>query len=319
MGTPPVTFLPRITDPRIDESSGLAYTNGVLLTINDSGSQAQVYAINPHTGKTIKTIRFLPGKANDTEAIAIGPQHTIWVADTGDNYMNRTTVTLYKLPPYDHNSPHDADVTAEEYPFYYPDQVHYDAETLLVHPQTGQRYVVTKDLRAAHVYSLPQDQQPSQRVSATLVAPMHSPVTDGAFTTDGRFVILRTQRMLTVHRYPSFHRIGTVPLPKQNQGEGLTTAPDGSIYLSSEGRSQWLLQLRLPPQALRAMATAPEELPGLPADHITPRYRKSDWIYHLLRHGILKHPPAVRITILGAGAGAACAIGWWLIRRFRRR
>jgi hypothetical protein len=70
--------------------------------------------------------------------------------------------------------------------------------------------------------------------------------TDGAFLPGGRSIVLRDYTSATVWTWPHLRRVGTWVLPEQRQGEGIAVADDGSVHLSSEGRSSPVLTVHLP-------------------------------------------------------------------------
>src|SRR5207247_1030146 len=89
----------------------------------------------------------LGGATNvDWEDIAVGPCSSgtcVFLGDTGDNDMNRTQYAVYRVAEPDPAAGAKQMVPSTRLPFVYPDGPH-NAEALLVHPTTGDVYVVTK-------------------------------------------------------------------------------------------------------------------------------------------------------------------------------
>ncbi len=141
----------RFTDPAIVESSGLALVDGLVVTVNDSGDEARVFAVDPATGTTVGVTRW-GAEPTDIEALAPGGDGTVWVGDIGDNSAARDTITVTRLPVG------RGQLTADPptYELRYPRGAS-DAEALLVHPVTGRLYVVTKGVFGAVVYAAPRD------------------------------------------------------------------------------------------------------------------------------------------------------------------
>jgi hypothetical protein len=136
------------------EASGIVASRvhaGVLYAHNDSGDSARVFAFSD-TGVPIATLTIAGATNEDWEDIAIGPCPTgscIYVGDIGDNGTNRPIKTIYRFPEPDLvGGPATVTINGvEEFPFSYPvglDFFH-NAETLLVHPTTGDIYIVTKE------------------------------------------------------------------------------------------------------------------------------------------------------------------------------
>ena len=66
-----------------------------------------------------------------------------------------------------------------------------------------------------------------------------------------------------VYAWPSMHAVGSFGLPREQQGEGISVAADGSVYLSTEGAHTPVLRITLPPAVRRAVAaTGPTSSPS---------------------------------------------------------
>jgi hypothetical protein len=147
-----VTVLCRITDSRIDESSGVAVglrSPGILFTHNDSGDSARYFAID-RSCRLLATVNVQGATAVDWEDIARGPgangKPAVFLGDIGDNNANRSSVTVYEVPEPSVNIEQTGAVISERavaHRFTYEDGPH-NAETLLVEPKTGRIIVVTK-------------------------------------------------------------------------------------------------------------------------------------------------------------------------------
>ena len=70
----------------------------------------------------------------------------MFVADIGDNDLNRTECTIYRVPEPATLPTNGSTITTtfDRLPFVYPDGLH-NAETLLVDPQSQRIFVVTKE------------------------------------------------------------------------------------------------------------------------------------------------------------------------------
>lgn len=143
-----------LDDKRLKESSGLclsARDPGIFWTLNDSGGEPCVFAID-RSGKTRAKVRVRDAANFDWEDIALGKDEkgapALFIADIGDNFLMRTSLQVYQIPEPEINAP-DQPVSETEtaapniWRFNYPDGKH-NAESLLVHPQTGRLYILTK-------------------------------------------------------------------------------------------------------------------------------------------------------------------------------
>jgi hypothetical protein len=132
------------------ETSGLAASRknpGILYGHNDSGDSARILAMDGK-GLQLGQIDFDGATAVDWEDMAVGPcggTTCVFVGDFGDNGESRSNYALYAIeePALDGKAFATRKIPAKKYPFAYPDGSH-NCETLLVHPTTGEIFVVTK-------------------------------------------------------------------------------------------------------------------------------------------------------------------------------
>lgn len=236
-------------DDEIFESSGLVDRGGTVYTVNDSGDDAVVYGVDAGTGRTVSRTTYADD-ATDVEAMAPGADGTVWTADIGDNRANRDDVSVYRMRPLDGRQP------AQRYRLAYPDGPQ-DAEALLVNPRTSRVFVVTKSVFGGRVYAAPGALRTDRVNRLTPFAEVTGLVTDGAFLADGRSVVLRTYGRAFVYTFPGFEDVGSVRLPAEQQGEGISVSSTGRVLVSSEGVRADVLRVVLP-----AALTRPEPSGG---------------------------------------------------------
>ena len=243
------TIVTSFVDDRIDESSGLVIAESgrrgaqpvTFATTNDSGDAGRLYVVEASTGETVRVVDWSEAPT-DVEALAPAEEGVVWVGDIGDNGSSRESIEVARV------SLTSGD--AASYELVYPDGAH-DAETLLAHPVTQRLYVVTKSLLGGAVYSAPQRLRSDRanqlrRVETVGPGAIGRLVTDGAFSADGRSVVLRTYTRARVLRMPGWRVVEDIELPSQPQGEALALDRTGRIYLSSEGRGQPILRVPAP-------------------------------------------------------------------------
>lgn len=264
-----------LEDRRVDESSGIVASRrnpGIYWTHNDSGDGPFVYAFD-RAGRKRGTWRVEGAKARDWEDIAAGPgpeasRTYLYAGDVGDNDEERDFVIVYRFPEPEvtdadaasmHDSPR-ATAAAEAIRIKYPDGAH-NCEALLVHPATGDLYVVTKDTDSAGVYKLSAPFDSSNVNTFARVAVLRGPgffgtlVTGADISPDGRRVALcdyaSGYELTLPEGSKSFDDIWTqkptlVPLGPRRQGESVCYSLDGNALLAtSEGTPAPLFEVIL--------------------------------------------------------------------------
>ena len=224
--------------PGVPEASGVAWSGGVLWTHNDSG--AVLFRIDPD-GRTLP-IKVSGATNVDWEDIAAGKcaeADCLYIADIGDNRSVRKRITIYQvdMPARDGTST----VPARAYHATYPDSPH-DAEALLITRQAT--FIITKDV-PPRVYQFQQALQPggTARLSLLRILKETVRVTGAAAAPDGRWVALRSNRMLFLYRNDDFVKGGDpvridLSALKEPQGEGVAFERGVEIALVSEGRGK---------------------------------------------------------------------------------
>lgn len=258
---PPAT-LGILSDPDVAESSGLVASRrnpGVLWTHNDSGDGAYLYCLDARI-KSCGVWRVTGAQAFDWEDIAAGPGPYLYVGDIGDNLAQRGEIVVYRVPepvagpadgplPVPTRAAPAATAPAEALRLRYPDGPR-DAEALLVHPSTGDLYVVAKRAASATVYRAAAPFDPAVVTTLSPVATVRlggglSPlddVTGGDIAPDGRRVALSTYGSGYELELPAgedrFDAIwGRRPTPvtlgPRLQGESIAYRLDGRALLST--------------------------------------------------------------------------------------
>jgi hypothetical protein len=146
----------------ISEASGLVESRespGTFWTHNDSGGAAALYALDESAA--LLATQPVSGVANnDWEDVAIGPasepgRSALYVGEIGDNIGVRGQVRVYRIPEPDLAGTAHGSVLAAVVPettaLVYPDGAR-DAEALVVDPESGAIFVITKPEPVSRVY-----------------------------------------------------------------------------------------------------------------------------------------------------------------------
>jgi hypothetical protein len=276
------TQVATLEEKAVRESSGLAASRrnpDTFWTHNDSGDGPHLYAFD-RAGRSRGVWAVSGARAVDWEDMAAGPgpqgRHPyLYVADTGDNERRRAEVTVYRVAEpevaaedaaSDARAPRQTE-PAEAIRLRYPDGAH-DAETLLVHPSSGDLYVVTKEIgRPAGVYKLAAARASTssvntlERVGEVMLPGIFGGlVTGGDISPDGRRVVLCDY--VGVYEFSlagdgggggdagAFDGVWTkepllIDFGERRQGEAVCYGPDGqSVFATSEKRPVPLIEVR---------------------------------------------------------------------------
>ena len=132
----------------LEEISGLAFSQkhpNLIYVHTDSGGEAAVYLLDTQ-GQGLGKISLLGAANRDWEDISVGPgpngQSYVFVGEIGDNAGIHPEICIYRFP-----EPAKVQKTAQVKPeilrLTYPGGAR-DAETLMVDPQSGDIYIVSK-------------------------------------------------------------------------------------------------------------------------------------------------------------------------------
>lgn len=270
----PPTRITTIKNESVSESSGLVASRtlpGAYWTHNDSGDGPFIYAFNTR-GESLAVFRVTGANARDWEDISAGPgpqpnRSYLYIGDIGDNSEKRSEIIVYRIPEPDlktanKNSSKNrplATEKAEAIRLVYPDGKH-DAETLLVHPSTGNLYIMTKVVFANPVvYEAQAPLNTSKPITMKRIGDVRVPslfggaITGGSVSPDGRRVAFcdyfQGYEMVLPASSGNFNDIWKqtmtgFDLGKRQQGESIAYRLDGNALLAtSEGKNTDLLQV----------------------------------------------------------------------------
>lgn len=251
MGTPPKDITPEI--------SGLAISRvhpDVAWVHNDSGDGPRVYALSLTTGDLLSVAEMPEVSSKDWEDIAIGPGPDerfdyLYIADMGNNSLKKKSFLIHRTPEPivvarpEFKAAHAIAKDVETFTFEYPnpDEVVFDAEALLVDPETGEITIVTKDdgKNDGTSFIFRSDGSPSSSGTNRLILVGEIPLgkgirnraNGGDVSADGKWVILRTYLQARLYRRePGQHVADTllgefslIELAIEPQGEAIAFAP----------------------------------------------------------------------------------------------
>jgi hypothetical protein len=270
----PPSKLGFLTNKEINESSGIVAsrtTPGLYWTHNDSGDGPFLYTMDER-GVHKGVWRVTGATARDWEDIAAGPgpergTNYLYIGDIGDNRGTRAEIKIYRVreplvTPADATSSKTKPIPtedAETIRLRYPDG-DYDAEALLVHPVSGNVYIVTKiPLGNPGIYEARAPLRVGETTTIVRVAEISLPgffgglITGGDISPDGLRVALcdyeQGYELVLPDASASFNQIWKQPLQaialgERKQGEAIGYRLDGRALLAtSEGKRAPLIQV----------------------------------------------------------------------------
>lgn len=264
----------KIKSPDIEESSGIAASrcqNNVLWTHNDSDDGPFIFALND-SGESLGTWKVTGAQNIDWEDIATYKNKSgkcfIYIGEIGDNKLKRIEHAVYWIAEpiiSQSNSTSSRKNPIETEParivrFIYPD-FNQDAETLMVHPGTGDIYIVTKRITGpAGVYRLRTESVVSDPLKPEKVADLSVPaipngfLTGGDISPDGRRVIICDYTLAYEYTLPETdtnfddiwqQKAEPIELGQRKGGESVCYNVDGtSIFATSEGKKSPVIEVK---------------------------------------------------------------------------
>lgn len=256
-----------IKSDEINESSGLVQSRcnaDVFWTHNDSGDSEFIYALN-EKGEKLGVWQVKDAKNIDWEDIATYKDQFgkcfLYIGDIGNNNNKRSQLTIYKVAEptvseSDKNSskkdPKETE-PAEAINFRYPNKTH-DAETLLVHPQTAEIYVLTKSLvDPSEIYKIGKKAEKIATISVPAVP--NGMLTGGEISPDEKKVVLCDYfdgyELILPSNSRNFDEIWKqkpikIELGKRKQGEAISYSSDSkAIYATSEGKNSPIIKVEI--------------------------------------------------------------------------
>ena len=232
----------------------------VIWAHNDSGGIAAVFAMKTD-GTHLGVFPLAGARAIDWEDIAIGPGPApktdyLYVADTGNNNLSRSIITVYRVPEPLLDGKSSATTRplkkVETLSFRFPGSPH-ECETLLVDPLTGDLYFVSRDRSAreeetSFVFHAPAPHEPGIIRTLDLVTSFTAPaeIKGGDISPDGRMILLRPHSprrqvkallWLWERENTPLSRVFAepnhgVPVRHEPQGEAIAFSADGQSYFT---------------------------------------------------------------------------------------
>ena len=245
-----------IATPQLIELSGLAASadhSGAFYAHNDSGDTARFFALDA-MGADLGVYTLEAGIADDIEDIARGPcgaGSCLFIADVGDNDLQRAVYVIYRVAEPDMLAPGTYSTLPSQLKLEYPNGPR-NAEALIVHPQTGEMWLLPNEPGTSNtgIYHAPGGLQPNVLTTLTklgeFAAPQGIPFVSGAdLHPMGYGVLVRTFSHLFYYARSgpeepleeAFQRAPCVmPVANEDQGEAVAWTPAGDGYVTaSEG------------------------------------------------------------------------------------
>ena len=246
----------QINDKAIDESSGIAASSregGIFYTHNDSGDAARFFRFNKQ-GEVTGIFRLSGVQALDWEDMSsakVDGQSYLYLGDIGDNARIRKEIFIHRVVEPELHQDSTVLTTFNTYVVKYPDKAR-DCEALMVHPKSGDIYLVTKARdNETVVYRLPAPAESGSYVLEKLgkieidtggIGPLNW-VTGSDISPNGKHIVIRSYAGAVEYTAQNndFQNWWKTPYRKvklrpEKQGEAICYTGDGMSFLTtSEG------------------------------------------------------------------------------------
>ncbi|MBN2273879.1 MAG: hypothetical protein JXR41_04930 [Bacteroidales bacterium] len=234
----------------LSDNSGIILYDSLIWTINDSGNEPVLYAVDTATGYIVRRVELSDAQNTDWEEIAQDENH-IYIGDFGNNDGNRTDLRIYKINKSDLS---ENVITPEIIHFSYEDQTDftpayydnpYDCESMICTEDTI--FLFTKNWTgdySSSVYKFPAGPGNYQAVHCGKLN------TDGQVTASVYSVSDSRLYLLGYKNYLPFISVFEGYIPGESfegnarqyifsdklglQTEGITLTEDGRIIISAE-------------------------------------------------------------------------------------
>ncbi|MBX3119488.1 MAG: hypothetical protein KF784_10505 [Fimbriimonadaceae bacterium] len=238
-----------LQDKAINESSGIAPSYlkpDWYLTHNDSGDTARFWRFD--LKGTIEGPFNIKGAGavdwEDMASASLDGKNYVYLADIGDNSSRRASVQIYRV---EEPSGSGGDISAfEKWDLKYPDGAH-NAESFMVHPKTGDMYIVTKVSAGDwQVFKLDGSSGPGShtlkeigKITPSGAMEASRLTTAGDISPDGKYVMVRTYsggfEFAAPANFDDWFKAKPVPvkLNVEMQGEAICYALDGKKILTT--------------------------------------------------------------------------------------
>lgn len=237
----------------IEESSGVAIFNELLLTHSDNGPAAVLYGVSsPFAGtpETSGVIQLADSIVNhDWEDLATDSASYIYIGDFGNNRNNRKNLSIVKYDPFSNSS--------EKIRFTYEDQTefppkkrkdrNFDCEAFFWANDSLFLFSKNQGNDPVKIYVLPD--QPGEhiaRLAGTL--DVSFPITSADISPDGRMVALLSYGKVLLYsltweagKFPGFSPLACINFRNSGQSEAITFLDNRNWLITNEdGKVFWM-------------------------------------------------------------------------------
>jgi len=248
-----ITLVTALQDS-VQETSGLIYLNGRLITHNDSGGGAILHELDSISGNVTRSVVIENATNTDWEDLCYDSTY-IYIADFGNNHGNRINLRVYRLLISDYFTTPNDTVTADTILFSYANQTNFtpslfatnfDAETLISYGDS--LFIFTKNWvnNWTDIYVLPKTPGTYQAEKIDSID-AQGLITGGIYNTLSHTILLSgyistNPFIVEVSNFTSTHfSDGTInrymitpPLGGSTQIEGIARSQDNQYYLTAE-------------------------------------------------------------------------------------
>jgi hypothetical protein len=243
--------LAELTEKDLKEVSGLATSAnnpGLFWTHNDSGNPAVIYLLDEKLN--IRLSCKLEGiKNRDWEDITVGPgpeegKNYVYVGEIGDNNAKHRYKYLYRFEePVLDDRVSEMSITTFDTIVFELEGEKKDTESIMIHPETKDIYLVSKREKPVYVYELKNPQNTNDTLTAKqLVSLPLTQIVSAGISTDGKEIIMKNYDNIYYWEIKDTsiadalqEKPQVLKYTEEPQGEAITFSRDGKgFYTLSE-------------------------------------------------------------------------------------
>jgi len=235
----------KIKNPKIGESSGLAFEKDSLFWTHNDDTDSALYLISA-SGKSVSKMH-IPFRNRDWEDITKDKSGNLYVGEFGNNFQIEKKTKILKINLL-------TKIQTGEINFSYEDSEgkpsYFDCEAMVHWDNRLYLFTKNKNERSSLVFSIP-DQPGTYQIKEKQSLPIYGMATGAALRPDGKELAILTYGKIYFYSLPRFLS-GRIPLPDycfafrtMRQSESISYWGSDSLLIGNEQGNLYLMKRKL--------------------------------------------------------------------------